>query len=131
VAPRKELVIDDEPDITTYFAAVLSDRGWNVRTANSGDSGIALAREQRPDVILLDLMMPGRGGLSCLIALRKDPKLTGVPIVIVSGIQEQLTMDFRDFLAKAKTYNPAAFLDKPVDPAKLVSTLDAAVAAGK
>jgi len=124
MSERSAVIIDDEPDATTYLEAVLTDRGWKVRTANTADEGLALAREERPDAVLLDMMMPERGGLSVMVELRKDPELSSVPIVIVSGIQETLTADFRSFLSRFKYRQPDAFLDKPVDPDELVATLD-------
>ena len=74
MAQLRVLVIDDEPDQTTYLSTLLQDQGWAARTANSADEGLALAQEEVPDVILLDVMMPERGGLSTLIALRKDER---------------------------------------------------------
>jgi two-component system alkaline phosphatase synthesis response regulator PhoP len=124
MSERSALIIDDEPDMTTYLGAILTDNGWKVRTANSADDGISLAREQRPDAVLLDMMMPERGGLSVIVELRKDPELEAVPIVVVSGIQETLTEDFRNFLSRFKHRQPDAFLDKPVDPEELLKTLD-------
>jgi DNA-binding response OmpR family regulator len=53
---RKALIIDDEPDTATYLGTLLSDNGWDVRTANDVNTGLALAREETPDVVLLDLM---------------------------------------------------------------------------
>jgi len=124
---RSALIIDDEPDVTTYLSAILTDAGWQVRTANSVDDGLALAEQEAPDAVLLDMMMPDRGGLSALIALRKNEGTSKVPIVIVSGIQDTLTKDFADFkefLAKFKHRQPDAFLDKPIDPKVLLQTLD-------
>jgi CheY-like chemotaxis protein len=121
---RKALVIDDEPDTATYLGTLLSDNGWDVRTANDVNTGLGLAREDTPDVILLDLMMPERGGLSCLVELRKDPKLGPVPIVIVSGIEEELNVDFRNFLARFKYRKADAFLNKPVVPDELLKKVD-------
>lgn len=121
---RSALVIDDEPDARTYLDAVLTDHGWQVRTAGAADEGLALARDRRPDAVLLDLMMPERGGLSALVELRRDPELSSVPIVIVSGIQAKLDADFRKFLARFKYRQPDAFLDKPVDPKELLDVLD-------
>jgi CheY-like chemotaxis protein len=118
------LIIDDEPDTATYLGTLLSDNGWDVRTANDVNTGLALAREETPDVVLLDLMMPDRGGLSALVELRKDPKLGPVPIVIVSGIQEELNADFRNFLARFKYRKADAFLDKPVVPEELLKKVD-------
>jgi len=124
VAPKTAVIIDDEPDITTYVGTFLSDNGWNVRSANDPNEGIALAQQEPPDVILLDVMMPERGGLSTLIALRKDERTAKVPVVLVTGIQESLKSDFGDFLERFKNYHPDAYLQKPIEEAKLLQTLD-------
>lgn len=126
---RSAVVIDDEPDITAYLSTLLSDHGWTVRTANGVDQGLKLLALERPDAVLLDLMMPDRGGLTALVAIRKDPSLAGLPVVIVSGIQEKLTSDYHAFLARAKHHRPDAYLDKPVNPKELLQTLEKLVAA--
>jgi CheY-like chemotaxis protein len=124
MATKTAVIIDDEPDITTYVGTFLSDNGWDVRSANDPNEGIALAQQQPPDVILLDVMMPERGGLSTLIALRKDERTAKVPVVLVTGIQDSLKADFGDFLDRFKKYHPDAYLQKPIDEAKLLQTLD-------
>ncbi len=125
---RSAVVVDDDPDITTYIGTLLSDNGWSVRTAQAADEGLRLVEEEPPDVVLLDLMMPRRGGLSALVAIRRNPRLEGVRVVVVSGIQEKLTTDYHAFLEHAKAHRPDAFLDKPVDPAQLLAALDSLVA---
>jgi two-component system, OmpR family, alkaline phosphatase synthesis response regulator PhoP len=127
MSPRSALVIDDEPDITTYIGMVLSDNGWTVRTANSAADGLEFARQQAPDVILLDVMMPEKGGLSTLVALRKDPNLKSVPVVLVTGIQDTLTQDFEAYLGRIKNYHPDAYMEKPVEPERLLALLDQVV----
>jgi CheY-like chemotaxis protein len=121
---RSAVIVDDEPDTTTYLSALLSDHGWRVRTANGAADGLALLAEERPDVLLLDLVMPDRGGLSLLVAVRKDSHLAGLPVVVVSGIQQTLTADYHAFLAHFKHYHPDAYLDKPIDARRLLSTLE-------
>ena len=123
MASKTAVVIDDEPDITTYFETFLSDNGWSVRTANDPNEGIALAQEDPPTVVLLDVMMPERGGLSTLIALRKDERTAKVPVVLVTGIQETLKADFGDFLDRFKKYHPNAYVQKPIDESSLLQTL--------
>lgn len=123
MAAKTAVVIDDEADITTYLSTFLGDNGWSVRSANDPNQGIALAQEAPPDVVLLDVMMPERGGLSTLIALRKDERTARVPVVLVTGIQDSLTSDFGDFLDRFKKYHPDAYLQKPIDEAKLLETL--------
>jgi len=126
---RKAVVIDDEPDTTTYLSALLSDHGWRVRSANRADEGLALLADERPDVLLLDLVMPDRGGLSVLVAARKDPKLVDLPIVVVSGVQQSLTADYHAFLGRFKHFHPDAYLDKPIDPKQLLETIETVTAA--
>ena len=69
-------------------------------------------------------MMPEKGGLSTLIALRKDERTKTIPVVLVTGIQEALTADFEAFLNRFKSYNPDGYMEKPIDVDTLVSTLD-------
>ncbi|MCG6948844.1 MAG: response regulator [Acidobacteria bacterium] len=123
MAPKTAVIIDDEPDITTYFSTLLTDAGWKVRTANDPNEGITLAREDPPAVVMLDVMMPERGGLSTLIALRKDERTAKIPVVLVTGIQESLKADFGDFLDRFKKYHPDAYLQKPINEDELLQTL--------
>jgi len=121
---RLAIIIDDEPDVATYLAIVLRDHGWEAMTANSAADGLRLAEEHVPDVVLLDVMMPERGGMSTLVALRKHPVLKDVPVVLVTGIQSHLTEDFEAYLKRFKHFHPDGYLEKPVEPAVLVETLD-------
>lgn len=75
-------------------------------------------------MILLDVMMPEKGGLSTLIALRKDERTKEIPVVLVTGIQENLNADFGSFLDRFKTYNPNGYMEKPIEVDTLVATLD-------
>ena len=127
---RKAIVIDDEPDITTHLSMLLSDNGWEVRTANNADEGLALAKEETPDVVLLDLMMPERGGMSTLVAIRKDERLSEVPVVVVSGIDQHVRNTygpeegFNVYMERARRFHANAFVEKPVDAEKLLKVLD-------
>jgi CheY-like chemotaxis protein len=113
MAPKTAVIIDDEPDVTTYFETLLTDNGWSVRSANDPNEGIAMVQEDPPAVVLLDVMMPERGGLSTLIALRKDERTAKVPVVLVTGIQETLKADYGEFLDRFKKYHPDAYVQKP------------------
>lgn len=124
MAFKSAVIIDDEPDITTYFETLLTDNGWKVRTANDPNEGIALAQAEPPDVVMLDVMMPERGGLSTLIALRKDDRTASVPVILVTGIQETLKADFGNFLDRFKNYHPDAYLQKPIKEDELLQTLE-------
>ncbi len=79
------------------------------------------------DVVLLDVMMPEKGGLSTLVALRKDPTLKTVPVVLVTGIQDTLNQDFHAYLGRIRNYHPDAYMEKPIDPEKLLEVIDGLV----
>lgn len=121
---RTALIIDDEPDVTTYHATLLEDNGWQVTTSNSAERGLEMAFADPPSVILLDVMMPERGGLSTLVALRKDERTRSIPVVLVTGVQATVTSDFEAFLQRIKNYHPDAYIEKPIDPDVLLRTLD-------
>jgi signal transduction histidine kinase/DNA-binding response OmpR family regulator len=78
------LVVDDESDVTSYLAAVLTSRGYRIVTAGSGAEALTLAEKQRPDLIILDVMMPGMTGWEVLRRLRESA-LAEVPVIVLSA----------------------------------------------
>ena len=116
---RKILVIDDEPDVVSYLSAFLEDEGFHVLSAGNGPDGLVLAREESPDLITLDITMPGMSGIEVLTALRRDDGLCHIPVVIITGVTsfDRLT-DYRDVRA------PEGFMQKPIDLVHLLSTIE-------
>lgn len=121
--PKKVLIIDDEPQQTLFFSTLLEDHGFTTLTANSADEGLELLERNRPDVILLDLVMPRRTGVILFNKLRKSRIHRDVPVIIVTGIGNYFTEDYRDFFLQLKLKRPCAYLEKPVDPALLIRTV--------
>lgn len=85
----KVLCIDDETDSRVLIAHFLDDFGCQVFTADSGETGIDLARQHRPDLIMLDLLMPGMTGWEVLRRLKDDPELKSIPVVVVSVVANE------------------------------------------
>jgi signal transduction histidine kinase/DNA-binding response OmpR family regulator len=83
------LVIDDDPDVTTLMHRFLSKEGFHVRIANDGPTGIKLAKQLKPAAITLDVMMPEMDGWSVLAALKADPELADVPVILVTIVENQ------------------------------------------
>jgi len=81
---KKILVVDDEKDIVDVAKTFLVSRGYEVSTASNGNEAIAKASFEKPDLILLDILMPGKNGFEVTRALKKDPVTSGIPIVISS-----------------------------------------------
>ena len=81
----KILVIDDEPEITDIIETYFENIGYSVETANGGREGLDLAREFKPHLVLLDIMMPDTSGYDVCSALKKMPELSGVPVMFLTG----------------------------------------------
>ena len=79
------LVVDDQPFFTTMLRTVLQQQGFRVFVANSGPDGIKLAKKNPPDIIVLDIEMPGMDGFAVCEKLREDAALKNIPIVILTG----------------------------------------------
>jgi two-component system phosphate regulon response regulator PhoB len=121
---KRVLVIDDEPQSTTYLATLLADHGFSAHEAHSADEGLRSLEDCRPDLILLDLVMPATTGINLFNKIRKDARYQEIPIIIVTGIQEQFSEDYGAFFLSLKLRKPAAFLEKPVDPNQLIQTVN-------
>ncbi|PWD51545.1 two-component system response regulator [Serinibacter arcticus] len=86
VSPGHVLVVDDDDSIREVSTLALQlVGGWQVTTASDGLSALALAAENQPDVILLDVMMPGIDGLETLARLRSEPTTSGIPVVLMTA----------------------------------------------
>jgi CheY-like chemotaxis protein len=100
------LVVDDEPLIAMALEAALEDAGHRVATAANGRQGLErLAEAPRPDVVLLDMMMPVMNGPAMLAAMSADPALRGIPVVVLSSLPEEAV--------RARADGVAAILLKP------------------
>lgn len=82
---NKILVIDDEPEITEIINAFLSNAGYKVEIENSAVEGLAKAKSYKPDIILLDIMMPVMDGYEVCAQLKKDQKTAQIPVLFLTG----------------------------------------------
>ena len=112
------LVIDDEPDVRWLLRLSLERIGHEVLLAEDGLRGVAMAQKQRPDAIVLDLMMPVMDGYGVLQALEKDERTARVPVVVLTAkaIPEEE--------ARATAAGAVRFLTKPFDPNDLAHELE-------
>ncbi len=83
------LVIEDEPDIREIIKFNLTKHGYNVRLANNGENGLQQARSDEPDLILLDLMLPGIQGLDVCTIVKSDENIKNTPIIILSALGQE------------------------------------------
>jgi CheY-like chemotaxis protein len=116
---RKILVVDDEPDVVSYLTTFLEDEGFSVVSAQDGPDGIAKARAERPDLITLDITMPGMSGIEVLTVLRRDPELNPIPVIVITGVAS-----FKKQLSFRGVRPPEAFMQKPMDLELLMSYVE-------
>lgn len=114
-AGKKALIVDDDPIAIDLMARWLSRMGFSILTAGHGEEGLALAREHKPAVILLDVLMPGMDGYGVLEALRADPEVSHIPVVIISVVDDR---------SAALRAGASEALIKPVQPQQLEQLLD-------
>lgn len=113
-APARVLVVEDERDISALVAYHLTKEGYRVRTAEGGPEAIESAAGERPDLVLLDLMLPGLSGYEVLAELRRRPDLTDVPVILLTARRDEADR-VRGFELGADDY-----LTKPFSPRELV-----------
>jgi Fe-S oxidoreductase len=115
LAGRKVVVADDEPDQVEFIATVLQDHGAVVFRATDADHALALARRERPDLLTLDLGMPGRDVGDVFEILRRDPALANLRICVITGRPE-----LRRLIYDRSVRPPEGYVDKPVTEATLM-----------
>ena len=103
------LVTDDEPDFVTFVSAILEDNGARVLQAHSGEEAMEIARREKPDLMTLDLSMPGTSGTDVYVALRRDPELKDLPVMIITGQPE-----LRRLIYDRPVSPPEGYMDKPI-----------------
>ena len=118
LAGRTVLVADDEPDQVMFLATVLEDNGATVLQATNADEALAIARREKPDLLTLDLAMPGRDVGEVFETLRRDPDLHDLKICIVTGRPE-----LRKLIYDRAVGPPEGYLDKPVTEENLLHTV--------
>jgi DNA-binding response OmpR family regulator len=115
---RKILVVEDDPDQLKVVRLSLEAAGFAIGTAANGTDALVKTRSISPDLIILDLMLPGLNGFDVCESLRRDPATASVPIIMLTGMRSQ----FGQFAGLESGAND--FLLKPFDPDELVSKVE-------
>ena len=121
----KVLVVDDDPLSSDLFSAILKHFGYETRSACSGDSALQHLGEARPDLVILDIMMPGMNGVEVLRRIRSDARTADLPVIMYSALNDESwrdkarlagatdfwvkgDFDFGELEEKMRSYMPAA-----------------------
>ena len=125
-ARRKILVVDDEPDAVEFVRVVLEEAGYEVISAGNGAEGLTVARAEKPDLVVLDVLMPEKDGFSAFSDMRRDEALKSIPVVMLTGVGEQTGISFSaEAMGEFLGEKPDAYVEKPIDPEALQQTVAA------
>jgi len=119
---KKILLVDDDPDFVEAVKVIVESGGYEVRVAYDGQEGLEAIAEEKPDLIVLDVMMPVMNGHEACAKLKNDPDTAEIPIILLTAVAERVTTStysHRDMLeSEAEDYMP-----KPVEPAELLELI--------
>lgn len=119
------LIVDDAMDMRVFLSALFKTSGYDTESCRDGASGLEKAREVLPDLIVLDVMMPGTGGALMYKNLKTDPRLKQIPVIVLSAVGER---SFRHYLKMLNVKlavplpDPDAYLEKPPEARQLLDT---------
>jgi two-component system response regulator ResD len=113
VSPRV-LVVDDSADSVAIVQAILRNRGFDVEAAADGPSALAMLEKRRPDVILLDVMMPAMSGMEVLDRIRANPQHAGIPVILVTAKSAD------EDLLEGYKFGADYYITKPFTPRQLL-----------
>ncbi len=113
------LIVDDSPTEIHVLTTILEKEGYSISTATNGEDGIAKATAEKPDLILMDVVMPGMNGFQATRSISKNPETSSIPIIIVTT-KDQETDRVWGLRQGAKDY-----VTKPVDEAELLQKISA------
>lgn len=119
---KSVLLVDDDPDFVEAVKVIVESGGYDVRVAYDGKEGLEAVKEYKPDIIVLDVMMPVMDGHAACAALKSDEATKEIPIILLTAVADRVTTSkysHRDMLeSEAEDYMP-----KPVDPPELLNLI--------
>jgi CheY-like chemotaxis protein len=122
---RRVLVVEDEPENRLLLQVILSTEGYQVVEAEDGRAALEAVERERPDIILLDVMMPGMNGYVVLERLRADPATATIPVIMLTALASGANMQ------RAVEMGAQGYITKPFEPADLVQAMETAMEKGR
>jgi CheY-like chemotaxis protein len=121
--PKKILIVDDEMDMRIFLSALVKTGGYQPLVSKNGDEGIQKARAEHPDLVILDVMMPGKGGVNMYRELRTDEALKDIPVIMLSAVARTSYSHYIKMMNISPNISlpePDAYLEKPPDTDALI-----------
>lgn len=126
------LIIDDDPDIVEAMKVVLKSRNYEVAMARSGQEGLEKVKLEKPDLIILDVMMEtGDKGFEVAREFKKDKNYKDIPILMLTAIKERTGLDFKNEAGDEVWLPVDDYCDKPLNPQELISKVETLLKKGR
>jgi len=119
----KILLVDDDEDFVEATKLVLESKPYEVVVAYDGDEGLAKARQERPDLIILDIIMPVKDGFNAAEQLKKDPELRDIPVLMLTSFSQRVGETSLS-VSQGLTLDTEDYVDKPVSPEDLLKRVE-------
>ena len=123
---KKVLVVDDDPDVRLFSVTVLEENGYIPLEAEDGESGLEMIKSEKPDLVILDVLMPRKSGVRLYRELKTSKTLKEVKVIILSGIAKKTFLRSQKALTEfggAEIPEPEIYLEKPVEPEELAEVI--------
>jgi CheY-like chemotaxis protein len=121
---NKILIVDDEPEQIDFASTILEENGYLAVSASNGLEGMRLVRNEKPNLILLDIMMPKKGGIQMYQELKKDGATSNIPVVIVTGVTRGSDFDANMVTQSDDVPAPDGYIEKPMNPDALIKVIN-------
>ena len=123
---KKALVVDDNPDVRLFSVAILKKNGYTPLEAEDGESGLRMIKAEKPDLVILDVLMPRRSGVRLYRELKTAKSLKDIKVIVLGEIAKKAFLRSQKALTEfgdTEVPEPEIYLEKPVEPEELAEAI--------
>lgn len=127
---KKVLIVDDDPDIRTFNTTVVEENGYTALEASNGEDAMKMIKEEKPDLVVLDILMPRQSGIRLYRELKTSKDLKDISVILLTGIAKKTFLQSQKALAEFgenEVPEPEIYLEKPVDAEMLAEAIKKAI----
>ena len=126
MSQKKVLVVDDDPDVRLFNSTVVEENGYLPIEATNGEEGLKKLKEEKPDLVILDVLMPRQSGIRLYRELKTDSAFKVINVIMLSGIAQKTFLRSQKALTEfggEAVPEPEVYLEKPVEPEELAAAI--------
>jgi len=123
---KKVLIVDDDPDVRLFNTTVVEESGYTPIEAANGEDGLKLVKQESPDLVVLDVLMPKQSGIRLYRELKTNKSLQRIPVIMLSGVAKRTFLRSQKALTEfgdKPVPEPESYLEKPVEPEELAQEI--------